>query len=470
MTIDRALRLLRGEGTVDLESSHRLVDKVVEFSRKESKKNPAYSFRKDPTPVPIPLPRIMRTSPLEVLRQVGVATAFDGNSPFAAVSRHWAQLRYCATMETKSGRLAVSALGNDVVYHHKVAQSEYLGIGFALVVAREILRRQYPNWEFHPVDAEYALTRGIPEAGSANQLNGTQSRPDYFLIGRPNSGRGGLKIVVLECKGTHSEGEQQAVRQLAKACTQVRSVEIEGHDLSSLMCVSRLLRSGIKILVIDPPGDADLWSGTPGELNALLDGTIEEPPEFFSVRPPAVSEPEEPDSQTASAGEASEDTESPEEELRTPHVVTVPRASRNWFAQVLARTFASSVLAFAGDDKAAADYRLPRRYEGQSGQQGLPLDEPIEVERSASISMQDGFRARGTSYTMPLTGDRHLEVFRGIEEGIYADLGEQRLSSYFQTSRRFWDKWRHRSRRQASDNTTISVGRDGTVLAIRVRG
>ena len=107
-----------------------------------------------------------------------------------------------------------------------MAQSEYLGIGFALFVAQEILRRQYPGWEFSPVDADVALDAGIPEVGSVRQVATTRRRPDYFLIGRRTTGWGRIKLVVLECKGTHS-AVPFAVEQLperARRCGQSRLV------------------------------------------------------------------------------------------------------------------------------------------------------------------------------------------------------------------------------------------------------
>ncbi|MBB5154129.1 hypothetical protein [Saccharopolyspora phatthalungensis] len=471
MAIEQVLRLLRQEGAIELDSSQLLVDRVLNEARRKSTENPAYFFRKDPCVVPVALPLVMRVAPVEVLRQVGVATTFDGNSPFAHVSRHWAQLRYCAALETKAGRLSLSPLGNDVVYHHKVAQSEYLGIGFALVVAQEILRKQYPGWEFHPVDADFALARGIPEVGAVNQLDGTQSRPDYFLIGRP-SGGWGLKIVVLECKGTHSPAESQAIRQLAKACTQVRAVEIGGRNLASLMVASRLLTSGVKVCVVDPPGETDLWSGSEDELDELLGEDVEGPPEFFGVRTPAQDDLELIGTKSPELGEPEDvDRRPPEfsaDDLKIPQVVTIPQASRSWFSQVLARTFAASVLTFAGDGEVAAKYHVPRRYRDDHGQEGFPLDNTVEVDTSERLSMPGGLSARGTRYSMALPGNRRLEVFRGLEESVYADLGEQRLGSYFRTAQRFWRKWREVARNGTADGRAVSAGRDGTVLTIGI--
>jgi hypothetical protein len=90
------------------------------------------------------------TSPAQVLHELGVATTFLSASPLAQVARHWAHVRYCATLTARNGCLAQSPHAGNVVYHHKVAQSEQLGIGLALVVAKRVLRRQHPNWVSTP--------------------------------------------------------------------------------------------------------------------------------------------------------------------------------------------------------------------------------------------------------------------------------------------------------------------------------
>lgn len=472
MAVEHLLRHLASPGFVALDSSQSLVDKVTEEARRRSRKFPAYRFRKNPRILPVDLPEAISVTPVEVLRQVGVATTFYGNSPFTAIARHWAQLRYCATLETKKGNLSLSSLGDEVVHHHKVAQSEYLGIGIALVIAQETLRKQHPGREFSPVDADFGLDRGIPGIGSATQVAGMQSRPDYFLIGRRIRGGSGLKIVVLECKGTHSASESKIIGQLAKACTQVRSVELAGKNLSSLMVASRFLPSGIKVCVLDPPGESELWSGTDDELDEILSEEIGGPPEPFGTRMPTSDdllalEPDQP-TEYDEFDERESLSELAEQDLEIPQIVSIPQASRRWFSRVLARTFAASVLAFAGDGETAAKYRVPRRYEDAQGQYGLPLDDAGEIKTSKRFLLPGGLSAQGTQYSMPLPDDRRLVVFRGIEESVYEELGNERLGSYFRNAQLLWNRWSQAARNITSNGRPIAVGRDGTVVALEI--
>lgn len=469
MTVEQLLRRLREPGLVQLASPESLVEKVEKESRTWAHTFLGYRFQKRPRVYPAEfLPSPFHISPLEVLRQVGVATTFYGHSPFTGIAQHWAQLRYCATLTTKQGVLSLSHLGNEVVHHHKVAQSEYLGIGFALAVAQEALRRQYRGWEFSPIDADYALDRGIPEVGDLAQVPGTTKRPDYFLVGRRTDGRGEFKVVVLECKGTHDSGSARLTSQLSKACTQVRSVELEGQTMPSLMIASQFLSAGVKVSVIDPPGESDLWDGDAGEWEELLAEELDSPPEFFRTRTPTPDE-----LMTLDENRSPDEEEQPprlppsdlaEHELGLPQVVTIPQAARRWFTRVLVRTCAASVLAFAGDGETAARFRVPRPYTGpDGGQDALPVDEDLEIKTSQSFSLPGGGSAQGTRLTMPLPDGRQLQVFRGIEERAYEELGNERLGSYFRRAQSAWAELR-----RATTDNPIAVGRDGTVVMLKV--
>ena len=108
----------------------------------------------------------LTTSPADILRELGVATTFVHQSRFLPVAQLWAHVRYCATMRaTSRGLLALSPdAAKLVVHHHKVAQSEQLGIGLALVVARAVLRERHPNLDYHVVDADVARA-GLGQQG-----------------------------------------------------------------------------------------------------------------------------------------------------------------------------------------------------------------------------------------------------------------------------------------------------------------
>jgi hypothetical protein len=182
-------------------------------------------------------------------------------------------VRYCATLDSPSGQLRLSKNAADaVVHHHKVTQSEQLGIGLALVVARAVLARKYRGWTFDAVDADVALKAGFIDEVSDDVRNepGTRKRPDYFLIGRRREGgRAGLRVVVLERKGSH-QGPADVIKQLGDSCLQVGTVAVGNHPLYGLMVGSTLTERGIDSIVLDPPGDDELWSGEDEAYTELL--------------------------------------------------------------------------------------------------------------------------------------------------------------------------------------------------------
>ena len=252
-----------------VESSDQVVAEVLRYAKEKAKRHEAYRDRKAPTPVRLGGP--LRTSPAQVLHELGVATTFLTASPLAHVARHWAHVRYCGALTAHKGHLALSRHAGNDVYHHKVTQSEQLGIGLALVVAKAVLRRQHPGWNFHAVDAEVALKAGfIDGVGEVDTTSKTKKRPDYILLGHHSSGRrSGVKIVVLECKGTH-QSPSFAYGQLARAAVQVDALRVAGRSQSSLMVASCLSQARITSYVLDPSSDYELWSGSDDELDELL--------------------------------------------------------------------------------------------------------------------------------------------------------------------------------------------------------
>ncbi|NHD16038.1 MULTISPECIES: hypothetical protein [unclassified Actinopolyspora] len=439
----------------------------------------------------------LRTSPADVLLNIGVATALFDDSPFADLARHWAQMRYCGTLRNnRAGRLVLSEVGSRVVHHHKVAQSEYLGIGFSLVVVQEVLRRRYPGWTFSPVDVDYALRDGITDVGAVSQH--ADSRPDYFLVGRRTGGGGGLKLVVLECKGTH-QGLGHAVEQLAKACKQVASVEVGGRNPDGMMVATMLQASGIESKVIDPPGDSDLWQGSERDMDDLLGERPGPAPGEFEVRtvgadaakvsglePETAEEPDsEPDPESDSEpvagvepeGRSDSEADPPPEGIDFGEqggsgqgpvrstVVNVPERLRTWFSKMLANANAASALLFAGASEAAT------RYLRESGGTTMPMDFHRDESLGSSLrsfELPNGMSILGTRYSTRLPGGRTLEVHKGIEKNLYRDLETGRLAGFMRRAHLVAER-RSRSLPRGP-RQSVALGNDGTVLWLRVTG
>ncbi|MFG2045249.1 hypothetical protein [Dactylosporangium sp. NPDC048998] len=423
-------------------------------------------YMKAPTPVPVDAE--LQTSPGDVLRELGVATTFLTRSRFLSIAQHWAHVRYCSTLRAGRGRLLAltRSAAREVVYHHKVAQSEQLGIGLALIVARAVLHKRHPGWTFQAVDADVALRHGYIDdvTGEVRNEPGTKKRPDYFLVGRRTDGkRTDVRIVVLECKGSHG-GMRDIYKQLADACLQVQTVAIGDHPLYGLMVASRLAYTGVHSYVFDPPGDDELWSGPSREFDELMNQT----PEEFSWRsgqlsPTAPQAEQPPDSASTPPSRATAPSHGSSGPIGAAAPYVIPDDRRTWLAQVLSRTTAASVLLFAGDSSTAAGYTTARQRDHNPGM--LPLEEPWPDTISGQLRIPTGPVLNGTSYLMPLSGGRTLVMFRGIERRLHHALKEGNLQRYLRDAGRLHRWWRAHPQRPRE---LLSVGTDGTALLARV--
>ncbi|MEU5567596.1 hypothetical protein [Micromonospora musae] len=465
MNTDNIVATLKNTSTLAVESSPALADKVCAYAKESAGKNEAYRYGKHLTPVAVGAG--VRTSPAAVLHELGVATTLLDATPLAQVARHWAQIRYCATLTTQKGHLALSKHAGSVVYHHKVTQSEQLGIGLALVVAKTLLRRQHPGWDFHAVDAEVALKAGFLDGvGTVHSAPKTKKRPDYILVGHHSSGRRSrVRIVVLECKGTH-QSPSFAYEQLARAADQVNALRVGGRTQSSLMVASCLSGSGITSYVLDPPSDDELWSGADGELDDLVGGSPED--QDWHPQPEPDDDAATWDTPAAATTPIEDTAVAPDEDLPRgrPKVLDVPAEQRGWFTQILTRAAAATALLFAGNNAAARAYTTPR----QRGEQPTPealfeLESPWALSTARTLPLGNDMRAEGTHYEAPMPGGRTLEVFRGVDADLYRHLADGRVGAYLRNAPRAVRRWSTAARR---DDGVVSVGRDGTILVVRL--
>ncbi|MFJ1981579.1 hypothetical protein [Streptomyces albogriseolus] len=460
-------------------STPELAEQVEKEARERigPKRGASNLYRKPVYALPPDLLAGIESSPAEVLRELGMATTFVTASPFADIARHWAHVRYCATLRSNRKRvLALTQAGSDIVHHHKVAQSEQLGVGLALVVAKRILERKYPGWLFSSVDVDVALAAGFVEGlGLIRQKSRATMRPDYFLIGRrAGSSNSGCKVYVLECKGTHGNSYHSR-KQLATASLQVGCIEVGSKTLPSLMVASRLSTAGVSIDVLDPPGDDELWAGSSDEMDSLL---AEDPgpqqwnsgkPTFeqFHARQRELLGFETHETSAAELRAVRTAYEESQDEL--PVIFQVPENGKKWLFRVLARSAAHSVLRFAGDNTAASQFTSPRTADLQR----LPMEEPAPDWHSFTVSAESSFdshRFVGVKYSMPLPNGAALEVFRGVEKGMYENLREGKVGAYLRRAQGLRDVWgRVASGASASrSNQAVSVGSDGTGVRIRV--
>ena len=464
MDIERVLHRLRTPAKLPVESRPDMASEVQVLAEKRPRAKGSVAYLKAPVPVEVPSP--LTTSPADVLRELGVATTFVSRSRFLPVAQLWAHVRYCATMRSTSrGMLAlVPDAATSVVHHHKVAQSEQLGIGLALVVARAVLRELHPRLDYHVVDADVALKAGYIKGmpGEVRNRPATKKRPDYFLVGFERSAPGAaVHVTVLECKGTHLT-MREVKKQLADASLQVRTVVVGTEAMYGLMVASRLESTGIQSYVFDPPGEDELWSGDAEDLQDLLSQSPEEKHWMPGRR---LAPPPPPSGGSAAPDATTPDGSGGELVLGTPPPYQIPAEERRWFTQVLSSTTAAAMLAYAGNNASAAGYATARQLSWQQ--------EPLEDFDSWPISTSDRIRFAqggptllGHTQRMQMGDGRTLAVFRGLESHLYRQLADGDLNRYLRNAGWLRRWWTRRRRRPPGD--AFSVGEDGSALVIRI--
>jgi hypothetical protein len=463
VNFDPLVKALGRESLLVVRSDDELASQVAAETKVQAEKNDVYAYGKAPKPVSMGKP--LTTSPAQVLHELGVATTLITASPMAQVARHWAHVRYCATLRSNRQHLALTRVADDVVHHHATTQSEQLGIGLALVVARAVLRQQHPGWDFDAVDAEVALKAGfIGDVGEIDQATGTKKRPDYFLVGRRvRERRTGFKVVVLECKGSH-QTPRFSIEQLARATVQVEAVRVGGRTPPSLMVASHLTHRRITSYVLDPEGEDDLWGGATQDMDEFL---AEEPTEYHwhaRPSPPASETP------TEAAGADPVHVRGPEQEAAPRsdlQVFNIPEQRRGWFTQILARAAAATTLLFAGDSLAARGYATPRQrgYEAPPHPTLFEDADPPWAYSTARTLRLPGMRLEGTRFRTPLPDGRNLEVFRGVDARLHRMLADGRIGPYLRAAPGTFERW---TRLPRLDGAAVSFGRDGTALVIRL--
>lgn len=387
----------------------------------------------------------IQVTPWEVLHQLGRATVLSGQGASRGLAEHWGCLKYSQALcghENGKGSMALSAEGLRPVYHHKTTQSEELGIGFALVAANHIMSRRLPDHTFSIVDAEIALKAGWALSGrEVVSREEVKLRPDYFIEARPQHGPS--KVIVVECKGTHSDA-RYAHHQLARAAAQVDSVHLSGHGaLPSLAIAAQLkAKAGITLHILDPDGDGvlDVVDEDPSSLNSEVNDLNIVP--HFQV--------------------PVEDEEG-QQRLRTISGFQIATENRAWFRSVLARTTAAGLMAFCGDRNGAAPFLTKR--------QGASRFTEFVFAGTGSVRDAEhqihGIPFVGTDQVFRLGGVR-LEAFSGLAEPLFDRLKRGDVTSY--RSQAFdvfgtWMDW-HGETGQGWGGP-VSVDRDGSIMALR---
>ncbi|GAA0477170.1 hypothetical protein [Streptomyces olivaceiscleroticus] len=358
------------------------------------------------------------------------------------LAEHWGCLKYCQALEGEAGNyVALSAEGRNPERHYKSAQSGELGIGFAAVLAEQVLKHRYPGHSVSIIDSDIALLAGWALTGKGKRPEGIRRRPTFLMEawkpGEPS------KVVLVASKGAHGNASQ-VHRQLACAAAHVHSVQIGAYDQTPALMVGTELaeKGGIVLHALQAPGDGSLRVGLdhPGaDLDLQLSDQTHKLPEICLP-----------------GGSGGDDS-------RVPGFQILPEDDA-WFRRVIARAEAAGLMAFTGGGKVTAQYLTERQ-----GKRHFTL-----YTHAGTGSVQDvnrtinGVGFAGTDHVFRLNGTR-VEAFSGLTDGLFDHLALGRVEEYRREAHalrstwpgEFWDPdW----------GGPVSLRDDGSVMAMRLLG
>lgn len=172
--------------------------------------------------------------------------------------RHWGWLRYLGVFSLDpTGSLRLSAAGEGVRANQRRVMSEDLGVGFGCLVAESWCRQLGAVGPITVVDVDLALHEGRRWLRSHGAYPVVGSRqPDYLLVYPDPTSRRHFTFKSLECKGTVATANTSG--QLARACTQLASLELSGVTPQGIAVSTVGNRSGVRYFAVDPDDDSGL--------------------------------------------------------------------------------------------------------------------------------------------------------------------------------------------------------------------
>jgi hypothetical protein len=261
-----------------------------------------------------------------------------------------------------------------VKYHRKTLQSEDLGVGLACWVCGELLSARWPNATLLRVDGEEALDPAVlsltvPSVTTLG-LTTTGKMPDYFWVAYDPGSATIHEVVVLECKGTHTDGH--VFTQLADAMHQVQAVTVGGATARAMAFGAMLDDRRIRVYGLDPEGSP-------------LEGDVPERTEGRTTLEASVGDDE------------------------TLHLTDPPK-----FRRRLMDVGGAQMLNWAGLADAAAG-----RLAGEPDASSFQDDEGLSVREAEAGDFV------GVSSNLPVSRGVSYEVFFGLDRGVARALASQ---------------------------------------------
>jgi hypothetical protein len=196
--------------------------------------------------------------PIDMLLELGAATTPPLPDDLR-LSARWGLLRYgwaLAAPTMPLSPLHLSAYAMNVKYHRKMLQSEDLGVGLACWLCGELLAARWPDATLLRVDGEAALDPAVRSLAVPSitklPLATTGKMPDYFWVAYDGPSATIHEVVVLECKGTHTD--DHVFTQLADAMHQLEAVTVAGATAKSIAFGAMLNDRRVRVYGVDPEG------------------------------------------------------------------------------------------------------------------------------------------------------------------------------------------------------------------------
>jgi hypothetical protein len=172
--------------------------------------------------------------------------------------KHWGWLRYLGIFDWHSpGVLGLSPAGLAVRANQRRVLSEDLGVGFGCLVAEAWCSHLGAVGPITIVDVDLALREGRTWLHGA-RLSVGDRQPDYLLIYPQVGSARAFTFKALECKGTSQIANANG--QLARAVTQLASIELSGVVPQGIGVSTVSSAGGVKFLAVDPEDDRGLDS------------------------------------------------------------------------------------------------------------------------------------------------------------------------------------------------------------------
>lgn len=365
------------------------------------------------------------------------------------LAEHWLALKFCEALDgNRAGAMDLTDKGRTAERWYKAMQARELAVGFGLATAELIVQQRYPDHIVSVVDTGTVLRAGWPL--SVSQRNKTsRPRPDYLIEAWKPGDRS--KVTLVACRGNHQMPSKRtggirstAIQQLVKGAELTEGMQLGPWNTTPCLMLSTELvgQGGIVVNVLESPGEALLplrLADAPGN----ADEEIKDKPGIpypNSIRIPPH------DGRRA----------------RTVDGFQVAQDDLGWFGQLLARTGAAGLTAFAGGGQNTARYLTVR--------QGREHYEVPAFSATSSIDDAEievgGVKFVGTDHVFRM-GSVRVEAFSGMAEDLYTLVKKGHIENYREMAYQRNSAW-NGGLDAGGWNGPISFHADGTVMALSI--